>query len=85
MNQRGNPKAGVCDDLTLTRPQVLGTLVRIVRVGAVHTGQMTEAMCDGLVKLSSGTQLPLERSDGIALLALPEADNLRKLLVQSHL
>jgi len=52
MDQRGYPKPGVCDDLTLTRPQVLGTLVWIMRVGAVHTGQVSEAESNGLVQLS---------------------------------
>ncbi len=86
MHQRGDPEPGLALQTTLLRPQPRGALVRFDGAGAVHTGELADAVAGDVGERAAvlgGGHLALHRRDD-AVLVEPVADELGGLLLEGH-
>jgi hypothetical protein len=84
VHDRRDAEPGPGNEVALELPQPGRAGGRIDRPGAVRSGQMTEPVPGELPQRRGVTELALQRSDRLAVLPLPEADELRDLLGQCH-
>ena len=86
VNDRRDSQPGLRDETPLELPEPCGALVGVVRARPVHPREVPQSVDAGVREEASAVaDLALEGGDDVALLVLPEADELRELLVERHL
>ena len=84
MHDRRDAEPGAGDQVPLELPQPGGARGGVDGAGAVGAGEVTEPVPGELFELGGPAELALQRRDRLAVLLLPEADDLGELLLERH-